>query len=174
MITIICATNRPDNTTSKICDFYLQMLKEKGHDAAMLSLEDLPKDFAFNNDVYGIQSGDFHRIVEQFIAPAEKLMIVSPEYNGSIPGVLKAFIDGIWPEVLQSKKIALAGVASGRGGNSRGMDHLTSILHYMNIHVLPFKVPISGVDSLLDEHGALVDDKTGDLIEKQIDQLVVF
>ncbi|MEM9022322.1 MAG: NAD(P)H-dependent oxidoreductase [Bacteroidota bacterium] len=174
MISVFCATNRPLNVSRKIASFYQELLQSKGQEAQLLSLEDLPVDFAFNNEVYGDDNAEFREVVRTYVAPVNKFVVVAPEYNGSIPGVFKAFIDGIWPEMLAGKKVALVGVASGRAGNVRGMDHLTNIFNYLEVQVLPYKLPISGVDNLLDESGTLTDRKTIDVMEKQIEALVDF
>lgn len=174
MILVISGTNRQNNVTSRVAATYQQLLKESGQESLLLNLEDLPIDFVFNNDVMGNSSPAFSDIVKRFIVPADKLVVIVPEYNGGMTGVLKAFIDGIWPEQLYGKKAALVGVASGRAGNLRGLDHLTNIFHYLEITVLPFKVPISSVDNLLDDNGNLTDSKTLDSLRKQIGKFLNF
>ncbi len=173
MITVISGTNRPNNTTYKVAKVYYDLLIKNGADAKLLSLTDLPADFAFNNDVYGEKSTVFSAVVKEFISPAEKYIVISPEYNGSFPGVLKSFFDGIWPEEVKGKKVALAGVASGRAGNLRGMDHLTGIFNYLKMHVMPEKVAIAGIDGLLDEkRETIADEKTLKVIERQISDFI--
>jgi chromate reductase len=56
--------------------------------------------------------------------------------------------------------VALLGVASGRAGNLRGMDHLTGILNYLGAIVMPDKLPISRIGELLDAEGQLNDELT--------------
>jgi NAD(P)H-dependent FMN reductase len=173
MITIICGTNRPQNNTSIIVKAYADMLKSKGNATQILWLEDLPADFIFKNEVLGGASDKLKKIAEQYIEKPEKLVIISPEYNGGFPGVLKSFIDSIVPQLFENKKIALVGVASGRAGNLRGMDQLTNILHYLKAHVLPLKVPVSSINKLIDEH-ELTDESTREVLTKQIDQFLAF
>ncbi|MAX81545.1 MAG: NADPH-dependent FMN reductase [Crocinitomicaceae bacterium] len=168
MITLICGTNRPENVTSAVVKAYSELLKKRNIDHHILHLEHLPKDFVFNNDVIGNRNPDFSRIVKEAIDGADKLVFIAPEYNGGFPGVLKAFIDGIWPEVLKDKKVAFVGVASGRAGNLRGMDQLTNICHYLNMHVLPFKVPISSIEKFIDKNGAMTEENTLNVLDKQI------
>ncbi|HBH05217.1 MAG TPA: NADPH-dependent FMN reductase [Flavobacteriales bacterium] len=174
MISVISGTNRPHNTTLKIAQHYFNVLKKRDQEVSLLSILDLPHDFAFNNDVYGERNADFSKTIREHIVPAEKLVIVSPEYNGSFPGVLKSFIDGIWPENLKGKKAALVGVASGRAGNLRGMEHMTGILHYLSVHVLPMKLAISKVDKIINDEGELTDEKVLGFIERQVDALIDF
>jgi len=173
MITLICGTNRPNNNTSAVVRVYESLLKKSGQAVELIYLEQLPHDFAYRNAVLGDSAPELEAIIERCIRPAEKLVILSPEYNGGFPGVLKAFIDAIYPKDLRGKKAALVGVASGRAGNLRGLDHLTNILNYLNLVVLPFKVPISGIEALM-QNGELVDDQTIETLSKQVDQFISF
>jgi NAD(P)H-dependent FMN reductase len=99
----------------------------------------------------------FRAIDEQYMIDADRWIIVSPEYNGSFPGVLKLFIDAIsthkYGETFADKRALLVGVASGRAGNLRGMEHLTGLLNYLKIHVFPQKLPISSIATALSEDG---------------------
>ncbi len=167
MITIISATNRPKSNTLKVATHYAQLMEKQGVVAKLLSLEKVPADIAFN-ELFNNRSPAFRQILEEYVIPAQKFVIISPEYNGSFPGILKTFIDAIHPDINRGKKAALVGVSSGRAGNLRGMDHLTGILHYLGFHVLPNKVPLSSVLTLLDEKGNIKDPATEKILEKHI------
>jgi NAD(P)H-dependent FMN reductase len=169
MITLIAGTNRQNSNTRIVTEAYSTLLKSKGLEHHCIFLEDLPQDYVFRNDVLGNPSPEFSALVKEKIVPASKLVIIAPEYNGGFPGALKAFIDGIWPENLKHKKAALVGVASGRAGNLRGLDHLTNVLHYLKVHVFYKKVPISGVDKLIEE-GILTDTYTLDVLNDQVNE----
>ncbi len=171
MITIISATNRPDSNTLKIARNYALLMEKHNIHPKLLSLEVLPRDIAFT-DLYGHRSKEFDKIVTEFLVPAEKFVFISPEYNGSFPGILKVFLDAIHPDLNRNKKAALIGVSTGRAGNLRGMDHLTSILHYLGLHVHPLKQPISNVLHLMDENGKLKDEYTIRILEKQIEEFL--
>jgi chromate reductase, NAD(P)H dehydrogenase (quinone) len=171
MITVISGTNRPQSNTLKVTNNYISLMQKQGVSPKMLTLEMLPKDIAFN-DLLGIRSTQFTEIINQFILPAEKFVILSPEYNGSFPGILKVFLDTLPPATLKGKKVALIGVSSGRAGNLRGMDHLTTILHHIGMHILHFQLPISSVLNLMDEHGNLKDENTIKVLNKQIEEFL--
>ena len=76
--------------------------------------------------------------------------------------------------MFRGKKAALVGVASGRAGNLRGLDHLTDILHHLQVEVLSFKVPISKLDEVLDENGAVANKEILDALDKQAEMLINF
>ena len=160
MITIISGTNRPENVSLRVSMAIAELLTSMEIDAQVLDLQKLPKDFVFRNDVFGNPDPGFSAIVDQFISTADRFVFVVPEYNGSFPGVCKAFIDAIWPEQFKGKKAALVGLSSGRAGNLRGLDHLTGILHYLDIPVMPKRVNIIHVESQMNDEGRLEDEKT--------------
>lgn len=167
MITIISATNRPNSNTLKVSEKYAQLMEKQGLTAKILSLEQVPADIAFN-EVFSNRSEKFQQLLEEYVIPVQKFVIIAPEYNGSFPGILKIFFDAIHPDLNRGKKVALVGVASGRAGNLRGMDHLTGILNYLGMHVHPNKLPISSVLTLINADGELVEPTTIKIIEKQI------
>lgn len=173
MITVINATNRPENQTGIVVSAYIKVLNELGHATRLLNMADLPPDFVFNAS-FGRQSSEMNHIVSNTIDCCQKMVIISPEYNGSFPGVLKAFIDAIHPKHFFGKRAALVGVASGRAGNLRGMDHLTDVLHHLGVEVLSYKVPISKLDSLLDSDKQLSDEATLHALRKQAVRLIEF
>lgn len=173
MITVICGTNRPSNSTRIFAEYIHKVLIDKQQDAQYLTLEKLPEDFVFNNSVFGVENLLLDELVKQYISNADKFIIISPEYNGGFPGVLKAFIDSFFPKEIQNKKTALVGIASGRAGNLRGMDQLTNVLHYLKVNVMPNKLPISRIGGLMDGD-LIIDDETKNQINNLVDEFIEF
>jgi NAD(P)H-dependent FMN reductase len=165
MYTVVSGTNRPGSHTLKVASYYYQWLEDHKIPASLLSLEGL--------NVL-VRNSDFIEIEKKQLIPAEKFIFVCPEYNGSIPGVLKAMFDisdikKDWP----GKKALLTGVSTGRAGNLRGMDDLTGVLHYLRVVVHPNKLPISQIDKLLNGSNSL-DATTLSLIDQQLQEFVAF
>lgn len=171
MITLISGTNRANNQTLNFANFYLKLLKEKNVEAQLLDLASLPHDFIFSA-LYGVKNQQFEELMQQYIYGVDKLVILSPEYNGSYPGVLKAFIDGWNPKSLSGQKAALVGVASGRQGNSRGMDQLSDVLNYLGITIVPLKIPIAQIHQYLSTGELSLSPELNQLIEKQLKSLI--
>jgi len=167
MITIINATNRPENLTGKVVGLYSQLLTENGQENQIFEISELQNDFIYSAS-FGKESVHMNEIINQKIIPAHKFVFIAPEYHGSYPGVLKAFLDAVETVHFHGKRAALVGVASGRAGNLRGMDHLTDVLHHMGVEVLSYKVPISKLNSLFNEEGELVEAETAIVLKKQI------
>ncbi len=94
----------------------MQLLKNKGIEAGFLSLQGI--------NVME-RNPEFSKIETTVLEPAQKFIFVSPEYNGSIPGVLKAMFDiSDVKKTWWGKKALLTGVSTGRAGNLRGMDSI--------------------------------------------------
>lgn len=166
MYAIISGTNRPGNNTIKVAEQYQQILQEKGIDVHLISLEDLD---------LNKRNASIRELEKKYLIPSEKIIFVSPEYNGSIPGVLKTLIDiSDIEKVWRGKKALLVGISSGRAGNLRGMEHLTGVLHYVKMIVHPNKLPISVIDKLTDDKGRITDPATLQAINIQIDEFIDF
>lgn len=166
MITIISGTNRKGSNTIKVAEQYRQLLLQRGVESNFVSLEH------FNHYE---RDEAILKLEQDYLIPSEKFIFVSPEYNGSIPGVLKSLIDITdIRKVWWGKKALLTGVSTGRAGNLRGMEHLTGILNYMKVVVHPNKLPISVVDQLLNGVGVITDKGTLVAINNQLDEFLAF
>ncbi len=166
MIVIISGTNRQGSNTGKVAAQYLQLLQQKGVPARLVSLVGLN---------VNERNADIQHLEKEILVPADKFIFISPEYNGSIPGVLKSLIDhSDIKNVWWGKKALLTGVSTGRAGNLRGMEHLTGILHYVKMHVHPNKLPISVVDKLLNEADLITDPGTLQAIDEQLNEFLLW
>jgi NAD(P)H-dependent FMN reductase len=164
MYTIISGTNRPNSKTLKVAKAYQRILLEKGLEANLLSLEGL--NVLERNPAY-------EAIEKDVLIPTARFIFIAPEYNGSIPGVLKALFDiSDIERCWWGKHALLTGVSTGRAGNLRGMEHLTGILHYLKMKVHHNKLPISVVHTLLDTDGGITDDRTLEAISLQLEEFI--
>ena len=169
MITLINATNRPDNQTQLVALAYKTLLEDRGLEHSYFSLQKLPFEYLkLDSEKTDSEKKGLADCIEKYIASAVKIIVVSPEYQGSFTGIFKLFLDFVKPEFLRGKKIALVGVSNGRAGNLRGLDHLTNIFNYLEANVLAQKLPISSLNSLVKE-GKLVDAGTLKAMNNQID-----
>lgn len=167
MITIISGSSRDNNNTKKVALEYQRLLKEQFNEEAILyALDDIN---VTNRDEA------FVKAEQAFLVPAKKFIIIMPEYNGSYPGILKLMIDNTdIKNVWANKKVLLVGVATGRAGNLRGMEHLTGSLLHMKMMVHHNRLPISLVDKLMDADKRFHDEGTLKAIHSQLNEFVLF
>jgi NAD(P)H-dependent FMN reductase len=175
LITLLAGTNRPQSRARRIANYYRTVLTELGAESQILDLADLPADFISSAlyDNAGRQP-EFNRLAAMLDA-GSKLVIITPEYNGSFPGVLKAFIDGLpYPGGIWGKKAALVGLSSGGQGGLLAMAHLTDVLMYLGTAVLPQRVRLPFISKDLNEDDGLNQELSRQLLKEQAAALLAF
>ena len=93
-ISIFSSSNREDNKTRVFAELCCKLLEDQGINADVCSLEQFPSDFS-GPAMYDYKNSPVLEIVEKYLTSVDKLIFVLPEYNGSFPGILKAFIDAL-------------------------------------------------------------------------------
>lgn len=179
MITVISGTNRRGSYTEKFAKHFYKIIKSKVDvPVKYFSLQKLPDDILhvgmYQNRK---QSKALREIQEQIMIPANKFFVISPEYNGSFPGVLKLFIDACsiheYKPTFKGKKAGLVGIASGRAGNLRGMDHLGAVFNHVGTEVMGNKLPISKVEDLI-EKNKITSESTLKVMESFVDDFLKY
>ncbi len=174
MITIVSGSYRKDNLTISLSNLYAGILQERNQPFQVLDFRTLPVSFLYENEIFGNSSKEVDNLLKNYVINAEKFIFIIPEYNGSFPGVVKAFIDICDPQWFIGKRAALVGASTGRAGNLRGMDHLSSILEHLEMHVLPQKLPVSKIKTLLDNEQNIQDGETIEAVSQQINKFIQF
>lgn len=121
----------------------------------------------FYNEDSEYQQPDSVVELKRLISQADGVLIATPEYNWSIPGVLKNALDWLSrvDHVLVNKPVMIVGVSTGMIGTLRAQQHLRQILSSpgLGARVLPAagnEVLISFAKQKFDETGQLVDEPT--------------
>lgn len=172
MITIISGTNRIDSISSLISNYYKTFFDEKGEVNQILDLATLPVDFIYSALYENTGKNTAFNAFQEVIDTSDKFVFVVPEYNSSFPGVLKAFLDGLrYPSSFEGKKGALTGISSGAQGGGLALSHLTDILNYLGMHVMPLKVKLSRIEKNIND-STIINDFYLELMEKQANQLL--
>jgi NAD(P)H-dependent FMN reductase len=71
------------------------------------------------------------------IAEADAFLILTPEYNHSVPGVLKNALDSVFLSfAMRNKPLGMVGYSAGGGGGSRAVEHLAQIAFEVEMHPL--------------------------------------
>jgi chromate reductase len=171
VIEIVSGTNRPDSQTRRIAGLLERLYREAGEtEVRILDLQKLPQEI-FNPSSYAEKPASFQPFCQR-ILQADGLHIVTPEYNGSFPGVLKYFIDMLkFPESFEHRPVAYTGVAGGIWGGFRAVEQLQLIFGYRNAYNLPERVWIPGIGRKWSEDGTTLNDKpTMDMLRHQISE----
>lgn len=112
------------------------------------------------------------------IKAADAILIATPEYNYSIPGVLKNAID--WASrphadnAFDEKPLAIMGASIGGIATARAQYHLRQSCVFLNMYPLNKpEVMVGFMQEKLNENGRLADDKTKEIIKSMLVNLVV-
>jgi chromate reductase len=166
-------------------------LRKASYNRALLSaaLELIPQDAALEIfDLEGIPpfNQDMETVpperVKEFkskIRSADAILIVTPEYNYSVPGVLKNALD--WASrppkdnAFDGKPVALMGASTGMLGTARAQYHLRQTFVILNAHPLNRpEVMVPFAQEKIDANGKLSDQKTRDKIRELMESLVAW
>src|SRR5690554_2665924 len=140
MIKIIVSTNRINATSGKIAQQYQNILADLSEESEIINLVDLPDDFVFSALYDKKGENEAYNVIHEKVKSGDKFVFIVPEYNGSFPGILKSFIDGMtYPNSFFNKKCALVGRSSGIGGRGIAISPLNDLFHYLGMHGLAQK-----------------------------------
>lgn len=167
MMTLLVGTNRPGSNTRKVAAQIEEIYRELKAPLKVLDLAQLPPEI-FSPASYGEKPKSFAPFADG-VLQASGLVVVTPEYNGSVPGVLKYFIDMLkFPESFEQRPVCFVGVAAGLWGALRPVEQLQAIFGYRNAFIFPERVFIPRINDQLDASGRLKDaELVGRLREQQ-------
>ena len=173
MITLIVGTNRPGSSTRKVARHVEEIYAGLKVPLRVLDLAQLPPGI-FSPAAYAGKPKSFQPFADA-VLQSSGLHIVTPEYNGSIPGVLKYFIDMLkFPESFEHRPVCFVGVAAGIWGALRPVEQLQAIFGYRNAYIYPECVFLPKINELLDASVRLGDAELLGRLRKQAEGFVGF
>jgi chromate reductase, NAD(P)H dehydrogenase (quinone) len=173
MIQIIVGTNRPGANSRLVAGQVAKIYTQLGVPHGVIDLSQLPAE-VFAASAYASKPAGFRPFAEAVLA-ARGLVVVTPEYNGSMPGVLKYFIDLLkFPESFERRPVCFVGVAAGLWGALRPVEQLQQIFGYRNAHIYPERVLLPQINNLLDGEGRLNDAELLKRLKAQAEGFVEF
>jgi len=166
MITLIAGTNRPGSKTRQVAAQVEEIYRELATPLKVLDLAKLPAE-NFHPSSYAEKPASFLPFSEG-VLQSSGLVVVTPEYNGSVPGVLKYFIDMLkFPESFERRPVCFIGLAAGMWGALRPVEQLQAIFGYRNAYLYPERVFIPRIGDQLDANGRLKDAELVDRLRAQ-------
>jgi len=173
MIVIISGTNRPGSNTRKVTAQVEAIYQALGVKSQLLDLADMPAEI-FSPGSYAEKTAGFSKFIDAILA-ADGVVVVTPEYNGGVPGVLKYFIDMLpFPESFERRPTCFVGLAAGIWGGLRPVEQLQAIFGYRNAFIYPERVFIPGIGKLLDASGKFASDEIPKRLQTQATGFVDF
>lgn len=166
MLNLLVGTNRPGSNTRKVAAQVSEIYQNLDVPLGLIDLADLPPEI-FQSTSYAEKPSAFQPFSDAILG-SSGLVVVTPEYNGSLPGVLKYFIDMLkFPESFERRPVCFIGLSAGQWGALRPVEQLQAIFGYRNAFLYPERVFLPGINDLLDDEGKLKDDDLVKRLRKQ-------
>ena len=133
MISILVGTNREGSLSSVVSCAIFEIYSKMNVECQVLELSELPPE-TFSPSSYLDKPKKVIEFTEG-VLKSSGLVVVTPEYNGSMTGALKLFIDLLpFPESFEDRPICYIGISSGQSGALRPVEHLQQVYQLVGIH----------------------------------------
>lgn len=174
MICIISGTNRPNSRSKILANIAAKKFKACGEKVEILDLAEL--DYTqLEGGLYADKPGRGKQLTQWVdkVNRAKGLYIVCPEYNGSMPGALKYFID-FWeyPKTFEFKPVAFLGLGF-RFGGLRPVEHLQQVFGYRNAFIYPERIFVPNITDKLDGE-SFIDETIDALWSMQVERYCIY
>ncbi|MES5261201.1 NADPH-dependent FMN reductase [Priestia megaterium] len=172
-IGLICGSLRKNSYNQAIAQSLINL--DNSAQFRWIEIDNLP---FFNEDLEIAGAPESVISFRNDIQDVDGVMIVSPEYNSGIPGVLKNALD--WASrprtssVLNRKPVSLIGATPGGFGTAFAQIQIREVLEAMQVNVLPFqKMLISQVHEKIDsDQKILTDEQTKRYLQRYLQQFI--
>src|SRR5688572_1159867 len=165
-IPVILGTTRKGRASAHVARFLIEQIQQRS--GIVTELIDIAE-LALPVDDAGEAIKD--AALSEKLALADALVIVSPEYNHSFPGLLKHALDAYLKEYIH-KAAGVVGVSAGPFGGARGIQDLLPVLRELGLVTIFWDVNIGPVSKGCDESGRVLDPALIRRTDKFLDELV--
>jgi len=168
-ITIITGSNRKVSASTRTLRYIARLLEDKGNDVTIIDLWENPLPFYSPDDDYSQ-----HPLIAnllQSVESADGLVFGTPEYHGSVSGVLKNALDFMGASQVSGKPVLSVSTSGGAVGVSSltQMQAMVRNLHGINS---PEWISLGGDARKFDEEGVPIDEKVRLRIDRSVNLLI--
>lgn len=173
-VAVLVGSLRRESFNLKLAKALSKLMADQA-DTVFVEIGNLP---LFSQDLEGDVPAAVTKMKEQ-IAGANGVLIITPEYNRSVPGVLKNAID--WASrpygknSFAGKPVAIGGTSPGAIGSACAQQHLRSILAYLDtIQLGTPELYLQFKDGMIDADGKIASEDTTKFLKKYTDQFIAW
>ena len=168
-IVSISGTSRPNNFTSRALGVVNAELESLGRKVEYFDGRELDLSFP------GVAPTQDSLRLKEAVEKSSGVVLATPEYHGSYAALTKLILENMgFPSVLSGKPIALVGVAAGRIGAIKSLEHLRGTCAHMGAIVLPGATSIAGVQAAFDDEGNCTDENADASLRRIAGSLTTF
>ena len=165
MIHLLVGTNRPGSRSGEVAHILQGIYKDLKQETKIINLADIPLSQLEGEHYKSPKPPAIAEVVHELL-DSDGLVIICPEYNGSMPGALKYFIDHWkYPDSFEHRPVAFIGLG-GMFGGLRPVEHLQQVFGFRNAFIFPDRVFLLNVWNLLKD-GEITDERVISHLKKQ-------
>jgi len=165
-IPVLLGTTRKGRLSAHAARFVVAEIdKRDGVTTELIDIATLP--LPVDDAGGGIQDAGYAARIDR----ADALVIVAPEYNHGVPGLLKHVLDSALKEYIH-KAAGIVGVSAGPFGGVRGIQSLLPVLRELGLVTIFWDVSFGNVAKVFDDAGKLLEPAFVRRTEKFLDELI--
>ncbi|MEM7772630.1 MAG: NADPH-dependent FMN reductase [Cyanobacteria bacterium P01_A01_bin.37] len=152
----IAGSLRPNSYSHQALQIAVQRLEALGAEVTILDLRTMTLPFCDGGDDYSAYPDV--AIMSQAVKEADGVLLVTPEYHGSVSGVLKNALDLMGFDEFTGKVTGVVSVLGGQS-NSNALNDLRTILRWIHAWTIPEQIAVGQAWKAFDEEGKILDEK---------------
>lgn len=165
-IPIILGTPRKGRMSANVAKFIFQeMQKRQGVETQLIDVCEL--NFPTDDAGEQIKNPQF----SESMMRADALILITPEYNHGMPGMLKHALDTNLKEYIH-KAVGICGVSAGPFGGTRVIENMLSVMRELGLVTIFWDMNFSVVQKAFDDSGKLVDQSYVKRFDKFVKELI--
>lgn len=158
---------RKDSLNRRLAVVLAEAAREAGSEITLIELRDYPLP-VYDGDIEAAGMPNNVRALQKLMGEHDGLLIATPEYNGSVPALIKNTLDWIsrsqtngesGTKLFSGKVAGICSASPGALGGLRSLIVLRDMLAKLGFWVAPSQTAVGGANKLLDNTGKLQDEK---------------
>lgn len=151
---------RKDSFNKMALKYAVKGAEDAGAEVEVLDLRDLNLPL-YDGDLEAEGLPESVAFLKKKVKESDGILIATPEYNWSVPGVLKNAIDWVSRKTneFRGETVAFFGASDGHFGTTRSQIALMPILVDLGMFIYPNKVFIPNAQDVFDKNGKILDEK---------------
>jgi chromate reductase len=182
-ILVIPGSLRTGSLNARLAAVAAHEIAQAGAEVTRISLSDFPLPI-YDGDLQARSGVPKHAVnLKRMIGAHHGVLIVTPEYNSSVPALVKNTIDWVSRvqdphetrgQVFRERAFAIAAASGGRLGGTRALAALRLILTACHASVIPNQLALSFAGEAYDDNERLKHSADGDALKAMVRQLIDF
>lgn len=179
-VLVFSGSTREDSANKKLVKEAAHIAKQMGAKVNIIDLKDFPIPF-YDQDLEEKGGLPMHaKRLRKMMLESNAMIIATPEYNGSVSGILKNTLDWVSRDengqpsrdAFKGKRIAIMSASPGKGGAERALTHLSTIVQNIGGTVVGIQLSVPDSFSAFAPDGSLKNPQLQEKLKQEIEQLL--